>query len=47
MSEREFEYWAVMFNHDGHISLTPSDGKYTPFGTKVRPQEERRARRRC
>jgi hypothetical protein len=35
-NDREHEYWAVMYNHDGHISLTPSDGKHTPFGTKVR-----------
>jgi len=28
------EYYAVMFNADGHISMTRSDGKPTPCGTK-------------
>ena len=33
--DKDHPYWCVMFNHDGHLSLTPSDGKHTPFGTKV------------
>jgi len=33
--DTEHKHWAVMFNDDGHISMTPSDGKPTPFGTKM------------
>ena len=36
MSDVEHKYWAVMYNKDGHISMTPSDGKPTPEGTTVR-----------
>ena len=35
MSDVEHKYWAVMYNKDGHISMTPSDGKPTPEGTTV------------
>jgi len=31
--EEEQPFWAVMYNKDGHISMTPSDGSSTPEGT--------------
>ena len=32
----EHKYWCVMYNDNGHISLTPSDGKPVKEGTRVR-----------
>ena len=35
MADDDDKLYAVMFNDDGHISMVPSDGKSTPFGTKA------------
>ena len=32
--ESPYHHWEFMFNPDGHISMTRSEGKPTPFGTK-------------